>query len=88
MCITEEEFREQRKAAMETLAQLKEMERHTPMKKERMDAKTWVCKKKNTEETRVNKKKYRHVLPSERALEEFFIDSLFDEDTDEIVYVF
>ena len=62
MIITEEEFREQRKIAIERLDELKKIE--------------------------ASMTKFRHVLPSERALEDFFIDTLFDQCEDEIVYIF
>ena len=88
MIITEEEFREQRKIALARLEELKKIEKNLPLECRKIDDVTWVsevCKKKKSKK---EKKKYRHVLPSERMLEEFFIDNLFDGVGDEIIYIY
>ncbi|MDD4820347.1 MAG: hypothetical protein PHD21_05900 [Flavobacteriales bacterium] len=87
MCITEEEFREQRKEAIEVLARFKELEASFNMDSEHVDEKTFKTWKHN-DNGHKQKKNYRHVLPSERALEEFFIDEVLDETSDEIIYIF
>lgn len=87
MCITEEEFREQRKEAIEVLSRFKELEASFQMDSKRVDEKTFKSWKHNAE-TKKCKKKYRHILPSERTLEEFFINEVLDGTTDDIIYIF
>ena len=88
MIITEEEFREQRKIAIERLDELKKIETSMTMKRRKVDDVTWVSEPVKCKGGKKSKKKFRHVLPSERALEDFFIDTLFDQCEDEIVYIF
>ena len=88
MIITEEEFREQRKIAIARLEELKKIEENLPMECHKIDDVTWVSEVHKKKKSKKEKKKYRHVLPSERMLEEFFIDNIFDGQGDEIIYIY
>nr|DAS21780.1 MAG TPA: hypothetical protein [Caudoviricetes sp.] len=78
MCITEEEFRQEHKRAMEVLEEFKALERSLDLQMEKIDAKTVkFFKKKNGDAHKLRRR--RSSLEAEWGMFDFSIEEFFDD---------
>ena len=78
MCITEEEFRQEHKRAMEVLEEFKALERSLDLQMEKIDAKTVkFFKKKNVDAHK--RRRRRSSLEAEWGMFDFSIEEFFDD---------
>ena len=78
MCITEEEFRQEHKRAMEVLEEFKALERSLDLQMEKIDAKTVKFFKKKNEDAHKRRRR-RSSLEAEWGMFDFSIEEFFDD---------